>query len=411
VAVIDPVSVDLNDPRLYDEPWDFYAWLRAEHPVWFNPASGLYAISRHEDVTEVSRNAARYSAAGGVRPLVPVPMSIISMDDPEHTRQRRLISKGFTPMRVRALTERIHEVSNRIIDDVAARGRVEFVEDFAIHVPLIVIAEMMGLDPDIRDRLYGWSDAMMDGDGHMDPGDPVMERAAIAFGEYTDVCRELIEQRRADPRDDLISTLTAAYDSGDLSYDEGARALQKIDDGLSNDELLMFCALLVVAGNETTRNAIAGGLRAFSLFPGEREKLLRDPDLADAAVEEIIRWTTPVMTFMRTVTEAHTLHGVDLQAGDRVLLLYQSANRDEAVFEDPDRFLIDRTPNPHVGFGTGPHFCLGANLARLEVKVVFTELFRRLPDIRAESPADPLTRSDSALVLGIKSLPAVFTPC
>jgi len=404
------VGIDLNDPRLYDDPWEFYAWLRAEHPVWFNEASGLYAISRHADVAEISRNATRYSAAGGVRPLVPVPMSIISMDDPEHTRQRRLISKGFTPMRVRALTERIREVSNQIIDEVADRGRIEFVEDFAIHVPLIVIAEMMGLDPDIRDRLYDWSDAMMDGDGHVDMADPVMLRAATAFGEYTDVCRRLIEARRDDPRDDLISTLTAAYDSGDLAWSDEAKALHTLDEQLTNDELLMFCALLVVAGNETTRNAISGGLHAFSLFPGERDKLISQPDLADGAVEEIIRWTSPVMTFMRTVTESHTLHEVDLRPGDRVLLLYQSANRDESVFEDPNRFLIDRVPNPHVGFGTGPHYCLGANLARLEVKIVFTELFRRLPDIAVESPTDPLTRSDSALVLGIQKLPAVFTP-
>jgi cytochrome P450 family 142 subfamily A polypeptide 1 len=410
MTVIDPVHVDLNDPRLYDDPWDFYRWLRADHPVWFNPASGLHAISRHADVTHVSRTPELYSAAGGVRPMVPVPMSIISMDDPEHTRQRRLISKGFTPMRVRALTERIRQASNQIIDEVARRGRIEFVEDFAIHVPLIVIAEMMGLDPEIRDRLYGWSDAMMDGDGHLDPDDPVLHRAATAFVEYTEVCRRLIDERRQDPRDDLISILTAAYDEGELAWSDDVRALARRDDELSNDELLMFCVLLVVAGNETTRNAIAGGLRAFSLFPGEKDKLIADPGLVDGAVEEIIRWTSPVMSFMRTVTSDHRLHDVDLRAGDRVLLLYQSANRDEAVFDDPDAFRIDRSPNPHIGFGSGPHYCLGANLARLEVKVVFSELFRRLPDIRVEAPADPLARSDSSLVLGIQRLPALFTP-
>jgi cytochrome P450 family 142 subfamily A polypeptide 1 len=406
-----PAALDLNDPRLYDDPWDFYRWLRSEAPVWWNEASGMYAISRHEDVSAISRNPALYSAAGGVRPLVPVPMSIISMDDPEHTRQRRLISKGFTPMRVRALTERIRELSNEVIDDIQGRGRIEFVKDFAIHVPLVVIAELMGLDPAMRDRLYGWSDAMMDGDGHFEAGDPVLERAAVAFMEYTDNCRSLIDERRTKPRDDIISVLTAAYDDGDLAWSEEARALHRTDDELTNDELLMFCALLVVAGNETTRNAISGGLRAFSLFPDQQEKLIANPDLIDSAVEEIVRWTTPVLSFMRTVTEDHQLHGVDLHAGDRVMLLYQSANRDERVFADPDDFVIDRNPNPHMGFGTGPHYCLGANLARLEVAVVFSELFRRLPDIRAAAPTDPLSRSDSSLVLGIRELPAIFTPC
>jgi cytochrome P450 len=351
-------------------------------------------------VVEISRDPATYSAADGVRPLVPVPMSLISMDDPEHARLRRLVSRGFTPRRVRALTDHVRELANAIVDEVQARGRVDFVEELAMHVPLIVIAELMGLDPATRDRLYKWSDAMMDGDGHVDGDDPVLLRAGEAFVEFAAMCGELIEQRRAEPRDDLLSVLTQAYDEGEL----GDR------DGLTNDELLMFCVLLIVAGNETTRNAISGGLRAFSLFPEERRKLLAHPELLDSAVEEIVRWTSPVISFMRTVRRDHTLHGVDLHEGDRVLLLYQSANRDEAVFEEPDAFRIDRDPNPHVGFGFGPHYCLGANLARLEVRVVFEELFRRLPDIAVEDPTAPLDRGDSALVLAIQHLPAAFTP-
>jgi cholest-4-en-3-one 26-monooxygenase len=388
---------DLNDPRLYDDPWDFYRWLRTEEPVWFDANSGLYAISRHEDVVEVSRDHARYSAAAGVRPLVPVPMSIISMDEPEHTRQRRLVSRGFTPRRVRDLTDHIRALSNEILDEVQARGRIDFVEDFAMHVPLIVIAELMGLDPGTRDRLYKWSDAMMAGDGHTDPDDPVLLRATEAFVEYADVCTQLIAERRVAPRDDIISVLAKAFEDGEI-------------DELTNDELLMFLVLLIVAGNETTRNAISGGLRGFSRYPDEKQKLLADPSLIDLAVEEIVRWTSPVISFVRTVTDDHTLRGTDLRAGDRVLLLYQSANRDETVFDEPEVFRIDRDPNPHVGFGFGPHYCLGANLARLELKVVFQELFRRLPDIRVPNPDDRLDRGDSALVLAIQHLPAVFTP-
>jgi cytochrome P450 family 142 subfamily A polypeptide 1 len=403
-------DVDLNDPRLYDDPWAFYRWLRTEQPVWFNSASGLHAIARHADVVEISKNAELYSAAAGVRPLVPVPMSIISMDDPEHARQRRLISRGLTPRQVRDLTGHIRELSNQILDEVQDRGRIDFVQEFAIHVPLIVIAELMGLDPATRDRLYKWSDAMMDGDGHMDMDDPVLLRAGEAFGEYTDVCRQLIETRRENPENDIISILTHAYDEGALEWNESTKALVKLDDELSNDELLMFCVLLIVAGNETTRNAISGGLRGFSLFPDQQQKLIANPDLIDCAVDEIIRWSSPVISFIRTVTRDHSLHGVDLHKGDRVLLLYQSANRDESVFDAPDELRIDRSPNPHVAFGFGPHFCLGANLARLEVKVVFEELFRRLPDIHVEDPTGPLDRGDSALVMAIQHLPALFTP-
>ena len=402
--------VDLNDPRLYDDPWDFYRGLRDEHPVWWNEESGLFAISRHQDVIDISRNPERYSAAKGVRPLVPVPMSLISMDDPEHSRQRRIISRGFTPRRVRDLAEHIREVTTSIIDEVAGRGEIDFVEEFAIHVPLIVIAEMMGLDPDTRMKLYRWSDAMMEGDGHVEPHDPKLLAATDAFIGYTEICRQLIDERRADPKDDIISALTEAFDAGELEWTEEMREINQLETGLTDDELLMFLVLLVVAGNETTRNAISGGLRAFSLFPAEQQKLIDHPELIDSATEEIMRWVSPVISFIRTVTEDHTLHGVDLSEGDRVLLLYQSANRDERVFDDPDTFRIDRDPNPHVAFGTGPHFCLGANLARVEVKIVFEELFRRLGDIRLADPQAPVARGDSALVLAIQHLPAVFTP-
>ena len=336
-------------------------------------------------------------------------MSIISMDDPEHTRQRRLVNKGFTPRMVRQLADHIRDLSNQIIDEIAERGECDFVDDFAIHVPLIVIAELMGLDPDQREQLYRWSDAMMAGDGHTDPDDPVLVAAATAGAEFAATCVELIEARRADgSTDDIIGILTHAFDEGALARDGGA-ATGAPSEELTHDELIMFLILLVVAGNETTRNALSGGLAALTRFPDQHRKLIEHPELMDLAVDEIVRYVSPVMSFMRTVTEDHTLRGVDLEAGERVFMLYQSANRDEDVFDDPDELRIDRDPNPHLAFGIGTHYCLGANLARAEIGVVFTELFARLRDIRAASDG-PLDRGDSSLVLAINSLPAVFTP-
>lgn len=408
-----PCPIDVLDPRFYDDPWEAYRWLREHSPVHWDAANELWVLSRYADVAHVSRNPELYSAAEGVRPRVAAPMSIISMDDPEHTRQRRLINRGFTPARVRELTDHIRDLSNQIIDEVAHRGELDFVEDFAIHVPLIVIAELMGLDPDQRNRLYKWSDAMMAGDGHQDPDDPVLHAAAEAFGEYAVMCTELIEARRARPEatDDLIGILTHAYDEGALARDDRSptAAADAAGGALTTDELLMFLVLIVVAGNETTRNALTGGLVAFSQFPEEKQRVIDDPSLWDTAVDEVIRFVSPVLSFSRTVTADHTYEGVDLKAGDKVFLLYQSANRDATVFEDPDVLRVDRDPNPHLAFGIGTHYCLGANLARAEVRVVFEELFRRLGDIRVKEGTVP-QRGDSSLVLSLEHLPAVFTP-
>ncbi len=406
-----PFAIDVLDPRFYDDPWDAYRWLRQNAPLWWDARNELWVMSRHEDVGHVSRHQEVYSAAEGVRPKVAAPMSIISMDDPEHTRQRRLVNKGFTPRMVRQLSDHIRDLSNQIIDEIAERGECDFVEDFAVHVPLIVIAELMGLDPERRQSLYRWSDAMMAGDGHTEADDPVLIEAAQAGAEFAMTCVELIEQRRADrSTDDIIGILTQAFDEGALARDHPGGARGGVgNEELTHDELIMFLILLVVAGNETTRNALSGGLVAFSRFPDEHAKLLAQPELMDLAVDEIVRYVSPVMSFMRTVTTDHTYQGVDLRAGDRVFLLYQSANRDEDVFDAPDEFRVDRDPNPHLGFGVGTHYCLGANLARAEIGVVFTELFARLRDIRAVDPAG-LDRGDSSLVLSLRHLPAVFTP-
>jgi cytochrome P450 family 142 subfamily A polypeptide 1 len=404
----DARKIDTNDGRFYDDPWDDYRWLRDNAPLYWDETNELWVVSRHEDVAYVSRNPELYCSKHGVRPKVGVPMSLISMDDPEHTRQRRLINKGFTPRQVKRMAPHIRELANEIIDEIADRDEIDFVGDFAIHVPLIVIAELMGLDPGDRANLYRWSDAMMGGDGHSDPESPELQRAAEAFGEYVTHLIPLIEERRQQPREDLISILTGAYDEGAL--DAGDAIAVKNDDGeLTDDDLLMFLCILVVAGNETTRNAITGGLRAFSEFPEQKQKLIDHPEMMATASDEIVRFVSPVISFCRTVTEDHTYQGQQLHEGDRVLMLYQSANRDERVFDAPDEFRVDRTPNPHLGFGVGPHYCLGANLAKLEIEIVFEELFRRLRDIRVREGAGA-TRGANALVLAIESLPAVLTP-
>lgn len=408
----------LTDPAVYDEPWAFYGWLRDEHPIWHDTQTDLHAVSRHADVVEASRDAEHFSSAQGVRPISLVPLSIVSMDDPEHTRQRRILSKGLTPRQVRTMTDHVRELTNEVIDEVEASGEIDFVSDLAAHVPLIVISELLGLDPAVRGSLFEWSEAMIAGEAAGPDDIAMIERAGVAFGQYTDLVSDVLDQRRQDPKDDMLSILAAAYDAGDLTYAdeikasyEGAHeaAGRPVND-LSNDELLMFCVLLMVAGNETTRNAIAGGLRAFSQFPSERDKLVADPTMIDLAVEEILRWTSPVLNFTRTVTSTINLGGTELHQGDRVLLLYQAANRDPRVFEDPETFRIDRDPNPHVAFGFGPHFCMGANLARMEIKVVFEELFRRLPDIAVVDPDRLPDRTPSAFVAGLLHMPARFTP-
>ena len=414
------VELDFCDESLYDDPWETYRWLRTNAPIYRDERNDLWVISKHEDVFTISRDPDRYCNRFGVRPVIAGDMSIITLDGEQHTQTRRLINQGFTPRRVRELYPHIVELTQELVAQIEEKGEVDFVEDFAIHIPLIIICEMMGLDPDQRMKMYRWSDAMMAGDGHIDPEDPALLAAAQAFGEYAEMCIGLIAERRANPEiDDLIGVLTHAADEGALEKEHLAlqgideeRAAEIIGNRLDDDELLSFLTVLLVAGNETTRNGISGGLLALSLFPEEADRFvahLHDDEFLDKAVDELIRYVSPVIGFIRTVTEDHTYKGVDFKEGDRVLLLYQSANRDEDVFDRPDELVLDRDPNPHLAFGIGPHFCLGANLARLEVKTVLQELLHRIPDIRVAERA-PLDRGASSLVLALQSLPASYTP-
>ncbi len=420
-------KTDFTDPRTFDDPWDLYAWLRDQDSLFYDEANDLYIAARHEDVFHVSRDGELYCNRFGVRPKIAGDMSIITLDGEEHLRQRRLINKGFTPARVRALIPHVRELTNEVVDELEKRvvenggNAVDFVENFAIHVPLIIICELMGLPAEQRLKMYGWSDAMMAGDGHVEADSPQLLAAANAFGEYATMAIELIAERRSDPKDDLISILTQAYDDGALAKDH--KALQGVtaeelasregrDATLNDDELLAFLTVLMVAGNETTRNAITGGLLALSRFPEQRQLMLdnlHDDEFMATAADEIVRYVTPVLGFLRTVTRDHEYRNTQLKEGDRVLMLYGGANRDPRVFDDPDELILTRSPNPHLGFGIGPHFCLGSNLARMEITTVFQELLTRLPDIVVPDGVTP-DRGDSSLVLALQEMPADFTP-
>jgi cytochrome P450 family 142 subfamily A polypeptide 1 len=403
---MDPSIPDFTRADAFDDPWESYRWLRDNDPVHWHEEAQAWFVSRHPEVSHISRHPELYCSKQGVRHRNGAPASILTMDDPEHQRQRSIINRGFTPRQVRRLIPHIQALTDQLITSIQDRGEIDFVADFAVHVPLIVIAELLGLDPGMRASLLRWSDAISLGEGRA-PEDPLAQQSATAAIEYYQYALKLIDERRAEPREDLVSILTGAFDEGTLDTTSGTDIEQ--NRGLPADDLFMFLLVLLVAGNDTTRNTISGGLHAFSRFSDQRERLLAEPWLIDRAVEEILRFVSPVMGFGRTVTTDHELCGEQLKQGDFVLMLYQSANRDERVFDAPEEFRIDRHPNPHLTFGLGPHFCLGANLARAELKIVFEELFRRLSDIRVPEGVEP-TRAQNALLLTIERLPAIFTP-
>lgn len=422
----DFANTDFTDPRVFDDPWELYAWLRDQESLHYDAANDLYVAARHEDIFHISRDEVTYCSRFGVRPKIAGDMSIITLDGDEHVRQRRLINKGFTPQRVREMIPHVRELTNEVIDEFQAKAAagelpLDFVENFAIHVPLIIICELMGLPAEQRMNMYGWSDAMMDGDGHVEADSPQLLAAATAFGEYATMVVELIAERRAEPQNDLISVLTQAFDDGALTKEH--KAIQGVSEedlakmaerngALNDDELLAFLTVLMVAGNETTRNAITGGMLALSRFPDQRQLMLdnlHDEAFMATAADEIVRYVTPVLGFIRTVTTEHEYRNTKLKEGDRILMLYGGANRDPRVFDDPDVLDLTRSPNPHLGFGIGPHFCLGANLARMEVTTVFQELLSRLPDIVVPEGITP-DRGDSSLVLALQHMPATFTP-
>jgi cholest-4-en-3-one 26-monooxygenase len=396
-------EIDLANPDTYVPavPHAAFKLLRTTAPVfWHKDPEGpsFWAITKYQDVVTVSRDPKTFSSARrtalfqelGPEELAQTQMLMLNMDAPRHTKIRALVNKGFTPRMVARLEPHVREITTEIIDAVARKGQCDFVKDVAAELPLHVIAEMMGIPIEDRHALFDWSNRLI---GFDDPEYATSEedgkKAAMEVYTYAN---KLAVERKNKPGDDLVSLLMSAEVDGEK---------------LTELEFDLFFLLLMVAGNETTRNLISGGMLALMEHPEERARLLQDPSLMPTAVDEMLRWVSPVMSFRRTATRDTEIRGQKIREGDKVLIYYASANRDEEVFPDSDRFDVARTPNDHLAFGIGEHFCLGSSLARLEIRVIFEELLRRLPDME---PAGPVARLRSSLINGIKRMPVAFTP-
>ena len=396
-------DIDLLDRDVFTQgvPHDWFTYLREHDPVYRHPepdGPGFWVVTKYADVYAVGRDAATFSSdeeRGGVIGLEERLMDVdfqgvklmLMMDPPEHTRHRKLVNKGFTPKMINSLERHIRDLATTIVDRALAQPMCDFVVDVAAELPLQAIAELIGVPFEERHKLFDWSNRMV---GSEDPEYAVdIEEANLARFEMFSYAGQLAEERRREPRDDIMTSLLHAEIDGDQ---------------LNDMEFNLFFMLLSVAGNETTRNAISHGMKAFLDHPEEYAKLVADPEGRIAgATEEILRWASPVMYFRRNVTKDTELHGRELKAGDKVSIWYASANRDEDVFDDPFRFDIERSPNDHLAFGGGgPHFCLGASLARMEIRVLFEELARRVPEVHAAGAPEPLR---SNFIGGIKHLP------
>ncbi len=387
-----------------------FATLRREQPISFWPAieydgfeagTGYWALTRHDDVHFASRHPEIFSSAGGITIGDQLPEiseyfgSMIVLDDPRHQRLRSIVSRAFTPKVVARIEASVRERARRLVAALIAEhpdGQAELVTELAGPLPLQVICDMMGIPEEDHQRIFHWTNVILGfGDPDLATDFDEFLRVSMDIGAYASA---LAEDRRADQHDDLTTSLVQAEVDGER---------------LTSAEIASFFILLVVAGNETTRNAISHGVAALSRFPAERDKWWADFDrLTPTAVEEIVRWASPVVYMRRTMTRDYKLSGTTMKAGDKVTLWYNSADRDESTFANPWLFDVARTPNPHLGFGGGgAHFCLGANLARREIRVVFDELRREIPDIVAtEEPARLL----SQFIHGIKRLPVAWTP-
>lgn len=409
------MDIDILDPHMWARgPWKELAWLRNNDPIHWDEKNQIYAISKYADLVYISKNPQIFCSGMGTRPNMPTKLSIVDMDEPRHGQLRRLINKGFSPRMVSKLEVFFRDMTVKALDRLVSKGRCDFVLSVSVPLPLELIAELIGIDTSAREDLHRWSDEMIGSDGFFDNPE-VMQKATQAFADYVAYLQSAIEERKKMPRDDLMSILVHAKEGGLLGHNAHefkADALTKVGSeeavDMAGDELLMFLVTLLIAGNETTRNAITGGISALIENPAEKQKLIDDPSLIPLAADEIVRYVSPVLNFQRTATCDTELRGKKIKEGERVLLMYPSANRDEDVFPDSERFIADRDPNPHVGFGIGNHFCLGANLARMEIRVVLEEVLKRIPDLRYAS--GPPTTHPSTLVRSFTHMPVEFTP-
>ena len=390
-------EIDLLDGHFYaGDVHRHYAWMREHAPVYHDAKNDVWALTRLDDVGWASRHPELFCSGRGMRPHMedPIVPSMINMDDPKHKRRRNLVNRGFTPRRVADHEPRIRQICGELIDRVAPLGRCEFVRDLAAPLPMVIIGDMLGIEPEDRDELLHWSDDLLVlTTSRFDAA--MQARSDRASQEYAAYALGVVADRRRHPRDDLMSLLV----HGEV---EGER--------LDDEALVHESMLILIGGDETTRHVISGGMEALARHPGERKRLLGRPERIPTAVEELLRWVSPIHNMARTTTRDVELRGETIPKSASVLLLYACANRDEEAFEAADRLDVSRNPNRHVAFGgNGPHFCLGAPLARLELRVMFEELLRRLPDIELDTDAT-LPRRNSNFIVGIEEMPVRFTP-
>jgi len=380
----------LHSPDFYaGDPYPAYRELRATSPVCWNDVTDFWALLKYEDIRYVSSNPALFSSAKGITipdPAIPSPVqegNLIFSDPPRHRQLRKLINAGFTRRQVAVLEPKIREIVAGILDGIEPDSVHEFAEEIAAPLPTRMIAELIGAPPDDWEQFRVWSDAAT---GNADP--EIELDSLVAMGQLFEYFQKLIAARRAEPRDDLLSVLAEAEIDG-----------HRLDD----EDLLNFAILLLVAGNETTRNLIALGTLALIAHPDQCRLLVDDPALIPGAVEEMLRWNSPVVHMARTATTDVEIRGQLIRAGDVVVMLYQSANRDEEIFgPDSEEFKVTRNPNPHIAFGCGEHSCVGAQLARLEATVLFEELLQRFPKLELVGEVD---RMRATMVPGVKRMP------
>jgi cholest-4-en-3-one 26-monooxygenase len=393
-------SLDIISPQKYERegyPHREWTWLRRHDPVHWTESelcAPFWAITRHADIVAIGKNPKDWIIAPRTavftRELPPEPQSrqLLTMDPPDHGRYRNLISKWFTPRTVKVWEPKVQQVTREVLDAAGAKGEIDFVADVSAPITIAVIALMLGLPREDWHLLFRWTNEIIaPEDPEFQKGRTSTETSETARSELFAYFKEIAERRRSDPRDDILTAVVRG----------------RIDGApLSEFELLSYYFLLVVAGNETTRNAMTGGIQCFVDNPGQWKRLVDDPALVEGAIEETVRWTTPVIQFARTATRDMELRGRKIREGQSVCLFYASGNRDEEVFEDPFAFRIDRRPNDHIGFGRGEHVCLGAHLARLEIRTMYAQLRERL--VGMERTGD-VARVRSSFVGGIKRAP------
>ncbi|MGB8406239.1 MAG: cytochrome P450 [Mycobacterium sp.] len=394
-SVITRPDVDLTDGRFYaDGPAarEAYRWMRANEPV-FRDRNGQVAVTTYQAVLDAERNAELFSNAGGIRPDQPGMPYMIDMDDPAHLVRRKLVNAGFTRKRVMDKVPSIERLCDALIDNVCEKGSADFVRELAAPLPMAVIGDMLGVVPDEREMLLNWSDELVSGlSSHLD--ESAIQKLMETFAAYTAFTIGVIADRRANPTDDLFSVLINSEVDG-----------QRMDD----NEIVMETLLILIGGDETTRHTLSGGIEQLLRHRDQWDRLAADAELMPGAVEEMLRWTSPIKNMCRVLTADTVFYGTELKKDEKVMLMFESANFDGEQFANPDEFTIDRNPNSHLAFGFGTHFCLGNQLARLELKLMTQKLMQRLPDLRlADGAAVPLRAAN--FVSGPESMPVVFTP-